>query len=178
VSSRDPDALLALFLHFSLLTAVSFGGLNSVLPEMQRYVVEVNGWLTAKQFGDIFALGQAAPAPNVMFVTTLGWMIAAWPGAIALTLALVLPSGTLTSLMIVLNARNPDAKIGRAVRRGLSPVTIGLVLASGWVLVSTVNEDWRGYAVTAVALALLLTTRVHPLWLIAAGALAGIAGLV
>jgi chromate transporter len=170
--------LLALFVHFFLLSAISFGGISAVLPDMQRYVVEVQPWFTAKQFGDVFALGQAAPAPNVMFVTMLGWLVSGWTGALTTTLALFLPGGILTVAMIRLNARNPDATLGRAIRRGLSPLTIGLVLASGWVMTTTVNQDWRGYALSVVSAALVLGTKLHPLALIAAGALAGMAGLV
>ncbi len=170
--------LSGLFLHFFLLSSISFGGISVVLPDMQRYVVEVNPWLTAKQFGDTFALGQAAPAPNVMFVTILGWLIAGWSGAITTTLALFLPGGILTVLLIRFNPGSATAKFGRAIRRGLSPVTIGLVLSSGWVLVSTVNDDWRGYALSVATMALVLGTKLHPLLLIAAGAAAGVAGLI
>ena len=45
---------------------------------MHRYVVEANHWLNGKQFADIYALAQAAPGPNMMFVTLLGWQLSGW----------------------------------------------------------------------------------------------------
>jgi chromate transporter len=64
------------------------------------------------------------------------------------------------------------------MRRGLTPITLGLMLASGWILMGSVNHDWRGYLLTLITVVLVLRTRWNPLWLIAAGALAGMAGLV
>ena len=42
--------LAVVFTQFSLL---SFGGTNSVLPEMQRQVVQVHHWLTAREFASL-----------------------------------------------------------------------------------------------------------------------------
>ena len=66
----------------------------------------------------------------------------------------------------------------RGMRRGLMPITLGLMLASGWILMGSVNRDWRGYLLTLLTVGLVIRTRWNPLWLIAAGALAGMAGLV
>ena len=73
--SQDED-LLAMFWQFTLLSLLAVGGLNSVIPDMQRYVVEGSGWLTARQFGEVYALSQATPGPNVMVVTMLGAIVA------------------------------------------------------------------------------------------------------
>jgi chromate transporter len=127
----------------------------------------------------VFALVQVAPGPGVMFVTAIGWLLAGWTGAALLTIAMFLPGVVMTSLMIRFNTFDPKARFGRALRRGLAPVTIGLVLASSWVLMDSVNHDWRGFALTAVAVLLVLRVRkVNPLVLIAAGALIGGLGIV
>jgi chromate transporter len=174
----DGDAMLAMFLHFAMLSLMSVGGINTVLPDVQRYVVEVNHWLTAKQFADSYALGQAAPGPNMMYVTLVGWLAGGWAGALITTVAMLVPTALLTLAVVRLDARAPDAPLGLAIRRGLAPITLGLILSSGWILVVSVNHDWRGYALTAVTALFVLRTRLNPLWLIAAGAVAGIAGIV
>jgi chromate transporter len=56
------------------------------------------------------------------------------------------------------------------------PLTIGLVIAGGWVLASAGDRGWRGLAVTAAAAALLLATRINPLWLLGAAGLLGALG--
>jgi len=83
-----------------------------------------------------------------------------------------------TLMFARVSARNPDAPLGRAIRRGLAPIAIGLTLASAWILVRSVNHDWRGYLATVLTVVIATRTGINPLWLILAGALAGMAGLV
>ena len=170
--------LTGLFLYFTMLSFIAVGGAPSVLPEMHRYVVDIHGWMTSTQFAEIYTLAQVAPGPNVMYIPLIGWQVAGWPGAAVLTLAMLLPSVTLTLLIARLYARHPKATMGIAIRRGLTPITIGLLFASGWILVPAANEDWRGYVLTALTVGLVLRTSLNPLWLLSAGAVAGIIGLV
>ena len=174
----DRVDVLGLFLQFLLLSAISFGGTNTVLPDMHRYVVEVHHWMTDKQFADAYTLAQATPGPKVLYVTLIGWQVAGWIGAAATTLAVTIPSVTITLAVLRLSERNPEAPLRRAIRAGLAPVAIGLMLSSGWILVRSVNHDWRGTLLTALALVLVLRTRWNPLWLLAGGAVAGITGMV
>ena len=174
----DRSDLVALFLHFLLLSFLAISGTPTVLPDMHRYVVEVHHWMTSPQFAAVYALAQVAPGPNVMYITLIGWQVAGWAGAAATTLPLLVPASTLTLLVGHLHTRHPQAALGRAMRRGLTPMTLGLRLASGWILMRSVNHDWRGYLLTLLALVLVLRTTWNPLWLIAAGALAGMVGLV
>jgi chromate transporter len=57
------------------------------------------------------------------------------------------------------------------------PITIGLTFASSLIIMRAVNHDWRGYLITLITVALVLRTPCNPLWLLAAGALAGLVGL-
>ena len=65
--------LLALFVHFASLSPLAIGGALGTSPEMHRYLVDERGWLSHTQFVDSIALAQAAPGPNILFVTLLGW---------------------------------------------------------------------------------------------------------
>jgi chromate transporter len=174
----DLAGLTALFLYFLMLSFLAVGGAPSVLPEMHRYVVEIHGWMTSTQFAELYTLAQVAPGPNVMYIPLIGWHIAGLPGAIATTIPMIVPSVTLTLLVAHLHARHPKAALGFAIRRGLTPITIGLILASGWILMTAVNDDWRGYVLTAATVVLVLRTSLNPLWLLGAGAVAGMLQLV
>ncbi len=170
--------VLGLFVQFLLLSAIAFGGTNTVLPDMHRYVVEVHHWMTDKQFADAYTLSQAAPGPKVLYVTLIGWQVAGWIGAAATTLAIAIPSAAITLAVVHLSARNREAPLRRAIRSGLAPIAIGLMLSSGWILARSVDHDWRATALTLSALVLVLRTRCNPLWLLAAGVVAGMTGLV
>jgi chromate transporter len=168
----------ALFLHFLLLWFVAVGGPSAILPDIYRYVVEVQQLMTSAQFAELYTLAQVAPGPNVMYVTLIGWHVGGWWGAAATTIPLLVPASTLTLLIGRLNERYPHARIGRAVRSGVMPITIGLMLASAMVLMGAVNHDWRGYLITAITAATVLRKSWNPLWLLAAGAVAGVLGIV
>ncbi len=168
----------AVFLYFLMLAFLAVGGAPSVLPEMHRYVVELHDWMTSAQFAQLYALAQVAPGPNVMYIPLIGWRIAGWAGAAATTIPFIVPSVTLTMLVAHLHARHPQAVLGAAIRRGLTPITIGLIFASGWILMPAVNHDWRGYLLTALTVMVVLRTTLNPLWLLAAGASAGMMGLL
>ena len=174
----DDSITLSLFLHFVLMSLMSIGGVGSVLPDIERYVVEVHHWMTAKQFVDAYALGNVAPGPNMMYVALIGWQVAGWAGASAAALGMIAPPATLTLAVIRWNALAADAPLGRALRAGLAPITLGLILASGLILVTSVSHDWRGYLLTCASIVILLRTKWNPLWLIGAGAIAGMMGLV
>jgi len=174
----DRIDLSALFLHFLALWFVAVGGPSTILPDIHRYVVEVHLLLNDAQIAEIYTLAQVAPGPNVMYVTLIGWHLAGWKGAAATTIPLLVPASTLTLLVGHFNERHPNAPIGRAIRRGLMPITIGLMLASATILMRAVNHDWSGYLITLITVAVVLRTSWNPLWLLAAGALAGMLGLV
>ncbi|MDB5901605.1 MAG: chromate transporter [Betaproteobacteria bacterium] len=172
------DELWALCLYFMMLSFLAIGGAGSVLPEMHRYVVEIHALMTSAQFAQLYSLAQVAPGPNVMYVPLIGWHVAGWIGAVSTMFAVVVPSFTLTFFIAHLHARHPKAAFGIAIRRGLTPITIGLLFASAWILLPAVNQDWRGYVLTALTVALVLRTPLNPIWLLAAGAIAGMTGMV
>ena len=172
------DNLWEMALHYLLLSALAVGGLGSVIPDIQRYVVEQNGWFTARQFGEIYALAQVIPGPNVLIVTMLGWLVSGWQGALAVTVALFIPGSIISSMVIRAGAHNPEARVAVTVRRGLAPVVIGLSMSTAWIMFSTISGDWRAVIVTLLSVILVLRTPLSPLWLIGAGAALGMLGVV
>lgn len=167
-----------LFVRFFILCTFAVGGLNTVMPGLFRYVVDEQGWLSARQFTDLYALGQAAPGPNALWVTLIGLQVASWQGALAATAAMLLPGIIFSLVMVTLQARNPNAPFAIAFRRGLAPIAIGLMFSSGWLLLRSAGHDWAGLAITFATVGLLLRTKLNPLLLLAGGALAGLAGAV
>ena len=115
--------VLQLFFEFALLSFVAFGGATALLPEMHRVVVENNHWLNDATFTHLYAIAQAAPGPNVLVVTLIGWEVAGLAGALAATAAMCLPMSILIYLLMV----------ARGLRAALtSTVIFGKLLASGF----------------------------------------------
>ncbi|WP_119153983.1 chromate transporter [Caldimonas tepidiphila] len=170
--------LLGLFGHFMLLSLLAIGGAISTVPEMHRYVVVQQQWLDDAAFTASIALAQAAPGPNLLFVAVLGYNIAGLTGAAVTMLASVLPSTTLVLCVTRWGQRRAEARGVRAFKAGLAPVTVGLLLSTGWILSEPSRDSLGAMGLIALTVAAALLTRLSPMWLVAAGAVAGALGWV
>jgi chromate transporter len=168
--------LLSLAAIFSQLSLLAFGGGNTILPEMQRQVVEVHRWMSQADFSAMFALAQAAPGPNMMVVTLIGWHVAGWPGVFVTSVAKFGPSSLVTIAAMHVWERFKDRPWRRYVQLGLVPMTAGLVAASAALIARASDTKVVLTAVTLAVAVLAERTRIHPLWLLAAGALIGLTG--
>ena len=171
--------LVDLLLHFASLSLLAIGGALATSPEMHRHLVEERGWMTTPQFNDAIAIAQAAPGPNILFVTLLGWQAGGAPGALAATLGILVPSSLATFAAWRWKTAREDAPLVAAIRLGLSPIAIGLTASAGWVVAAGGNgTDPALWGLTAGAAAVVARTRLNMLWLIGAGALLGALGVV
>jgi chromate transporter len=64
----------------------------------------------------------------------------------------------------------------RAFSSGMAPLTLGLLLATGWVLTAPVRDSWGALLLVPFTALMLLKTGVSPIWLVAAGAVVGALG--
>lgn len=154
--------LFALFLHFLSLSVFATGGAIALASDMHRYVVDEHGYITHAQFVDSIALAQAAPGPNILFVTVMGWQIAQLPGALATTLGLSLPALVFPMVVSRLNRLRQFDRALNALKRGLGPVALGLMAATCYLLVRELPGAWKGWAIAAATLAALTATRLPP----------------
>ena len=120
--------MLQLALYFALLSVVSVGGIPSVMPEMQRIVVDVQGWMSAAEYTQLFAIAQAAPGPNVLVTALVGWKIAGIPGGLVALGAFCAPAATLAYTVGGFWDRMRDAPWRKDVQRALVPITVGFIL--------------------------------------------------
>ena len=164
---------------FAIVSVVSFGGMMSGLPEIQRRMVDANGWMTERTFVDLYGLGYAMPGPNVMVATVVGFYVAGVAGALVATLAIGVPSALIALGVARVWHRFREARLRRVMERGLLAVTVGLTFAGGYLLMRGAAASWVAYALTIVTMAIVMRMpRLHPLWLIAAGGAIGLMGWV
>lgn len=162
-----------LVLIFSQLSVLAVGGIAPVLPEMQRQVVEVHGYMDRPTFAALFALAQAAPGPNMMISTLIGLHVAGLTGAVIATGALIGPSSVLTFVTARLWHRFRERPWRSVLQAGLVPVTVGLVAASAALLAGATTQGVATASITAITAGAVVFTRLHPLWLLAGGAALG-----
>lgn len=176
VHGLDSGVLLSLFLHFGMLSLLAIGGAITTAPDMQRYVVGERAWLTDAQFTSSVAIAQAAPGPNVLFVAVVGWNIAGLAGVAATLAGSLLPSTTLALAASRYGNRNRESRVMRAFSTGMAPLTLGLLLATGWVLTAPVRDSWGAMLLVPFTVLMLVKTTISPIWLVAVGAVVGALG--
>lgn len=164
----------ALGVTFAGVSLVAIGGANAVVPEIHRQVVERGGWLSSAEFAALFAIAQAAPGPNVLIASLIGWRLHGFSGLLVATLAMSGPSSLLALAAGRLSGGFARARLVGLLRAGLVPVAVGLILASGAVLARAAADGPVPFAVTALAAAVLTASRLNPLLVLIAGALAGL----
>ena len=174
-----------LFAHYLSLSLMSLGGAISTTSDMHRFLVVENQWLTQAQFNESIALAQAAPGPNVLFVALMGWhvgmnagsMTAALLGVATTMVGILLPSTILTYLASQWGHRNRELRAVRAFKQGMAPVVIALLLSTAWILGSSAGSetarDWPLWVLAIVTTMVIWRTRLHLLWMLAAGAVLG-----
>ena len=175
---RDDNILATLAIQFTIMSLLALGGANAVVPEIHRQAVEVGQWMTERQFADFFAISQAAPGPNVMIVTLVGYHVAGFSGALVTTLAMCGPTAVLAFFFARAWDRFKHARWRVAVQAGLVPISVGLVGASAIVLARAADHNWIAAAITGASAATAYWTRWNPLFVFAAAGILGLAGLV
>jgi chromate transporter len=174
----DGDILVTLAVQFAVMALLALGGANAVVPEMHRQAVELRGWMGEREFTDMFAIAQAAPGPNVMLVTLIGYHVAGVAGALVTTLAMCGPTAVLAHFLGRVWDRFKGAPWRMAVQSGLVPISVGLVGASAIVLTRAADHSWVAVVITVTTAATVYWTRLSPLWLIGIAGLIGLIGLV
>jgi len=188
---------LALFGHFFSLSLLAIGGAITTAPDMHRYLVDEQHWLTDPQFSASIALAQAAPGPNVLFIALMGWNVGlnaggglgagphAWwlalLGVFVAMMGILIPSTTLTYMAAQWGHRNRDLRAVRAFKAGMAPIVIALLIATGWLLTSAHGnpaQDWPVWALTFCSAMIVWKTKTHLLVLLGIGALLGATGIV
>jgi chromate transporter len=174
---------------------LAVGGAISTAPDMHRYLVTQQHWLTEAQFSSSIALAQAAPGPNVLFIALFGWQVGLnaaaasglpiWASALLgvsiSMLGTLLPSTVLTFSVARWGHRNRERRVVRAFKQGMAPLVIGILIATGVILTTaqgTSPDHWPLWLLTAVTTLLVWRTRIHLLWLLGAGAVLGGLGWV
>jgi chromate transporter len=166
---------LALGKVFALLSVVAVGGANGVLSEAHHQIVEINGWMSDKDFATVFAIAQAAPGPNVLYTSLIGWRLAGVWGLIAATLGMNGPSSVIAFAVARLKRRYGEVGHVRRASAALIPVAIGMILAAALTAGRVAAQRPLDVALVLAGAVVYTFLDFSPLWLLSCGAAIGIA---
>ncbi|NDY93117.1 chromate transporter [Ideonella livida] len=190
----SPTDWLDLIWRHLTLSLLAVGGAITLAPALHQYHVGEHAWLSEAEFAQALTLAQAAPGPNALFIALLGWQVGLhsaaggpwwWQGlcglaaALAVLAALLLPSSLLTLTLTRWTQRHRQHLGVRAFRQGLAPVVVGVLGAASMLLLQGQSGGrWpeARWAVAGVVMLLVWRTKLHLLWMLAAGAALGSLG--
>jgi chromate transporter len=165
------NPLLKLTVVFAPFSLAAVGGILSILAGVQHETVDVQHWMTGREFIELFAVSRGSPGPGSMLITLIGWKVAGWSGALVATLALYVPSAALMLVVAKVWNRYRGRTWHSAIQNGLAPIGTGLIMSGILSLFRLAEAGPLSWGV-AIGSALVLGFRpkVHPLILLLAGA--------
>ena len=166
-----------LFLIFFKVGLFSFGGGYAILPLMQHEVVDVNKWISFKEFMDIVAVSQITPGPiSINLATHVGYRIGGVIGSTIATTSVILPSIIIISLIVIFLKKFNKLPVVQRVFKALRITVVGLILAAGIALFVKENFiDYKSYIIFASVLIGGLLFKIGSITLVI---LSGIAGAI
>ncbi len=171
--NSNGNPILALLWTFGLMSLFAVGGANSAIPEMQRVAVDVQHWMSDKEFADLFAISQLSPGPNVLIVTLIGYSVAGIAGALVATVAMCGPTAVLAYCVSRLLQRSQHARWPAIIQAALVPLSIGLMAASALILARSSDQSVPAALMTMAAAVVAFATRLNPFWMLLAGGIFG-----
>jgi chromate transporter len=166
-------ALSSLFWVFLKTGAVLFGSGYVLLALLRADLVDRLGWVTEGQLLDAIAVGQFTPGPVFTTATFIGYLVAGTPGAALATLGIFLPAFVYVAISAPFIPRLRASRTMGAVLDGVTVASLALMAHVTWQLGRASLVDITTVLISAISVALLLTTRVNSAWLVLAGAAVG-----
>jgi chromate transporter len=162
-----------LFLAFLRIGAFSFGGGYAMLPLIRREVVERYRWIAEDDFLELLTLAQSAPGPvSLNIAVFVGYARRGHAGALAAVAGVMLPAfAAILSIAVFFSDIAGENRVVEAIFRGLRPAVVALMVAPLAGLAK--NLGWRRIILAALVAVAIWRQGVSPVWLLAAGAVAG-----
>lgn len=175
--------LTQLFLTFLMIGAVSFGGGYSMIPLIQKEVVERHQWMTLEEFTDVIAVAGMSPGPiatnSAIFI---GYDEAGVVGAIVSAFAMVLPSLVIILIVAAFFMKMNQLRSVKSAFYGLRAVITGLIIYAAYIFArrSYAFTEFSWHAVSlviifALSLFALIKLKIHPIFVIMLSGIVGIA---
>ncbi|KIE46908.1 chromate transporter family protein [Clostridium argentinense CDC 2741] len=165
---------LQMFFTFFKIGIFTFGGGYSMIPLIEKEVVNKNKWLTKKEISDLLSLSQTLPGSvTINSATLIGYKILQLEGSIIATLGVVLPSFIII-LIISLFFTNV-AQLGsiQAFLHGVQSAIISLILFSAISLKKESIEDKLNWIILIISLISMILFHINPIIIIFIGIIIG-----
>lgn len=147
--------LIDLYLTFTKVGSMLFGGGYAMLPILQREIVDNKKWATADQLADYYAVGQCTPGViAVNTATFIGSQQAGIAGGVAATLGVVTIPCILILIIAAFLSNFMDSVIVAHAFNGIRACVTALILVSVIKMFKGAVKDWPTRCIYIIVLAL------------------------
>jgi chromate transporter len=170
------EILVKLFISFFKIGAFSFGGGYAMLPLIKEEIIGVHGWLTNAEFIDIVAVSEMTPGPiAINSATFLGFKVSGILGSIVATVAVILPSFIIMSIIIHFLNKFKNSPYSDWFFIGIRPIVLGLVASAAVSVAMDAFIDIKSILICIALFYLVTFKKLNPIFAII---LAGITGVI
>ncbi|MBQ5492183.1 MAG: chromate transporter [Treponema sp.] len=183
-------SLLRLFFIFFYIGLFAVGGGLVAATFMKQALVDTYGLVSAEKFYSMLAISESTPGPiGINMATYIGTELYGPAGGVVCTVAEVLPSLVIIMVIARFFMKFNDNPLVKGAFSTLRPATSGMILVAllPVFLMSLLNTGaytasgnlldlfvWKAWIFYALCLVVLFKTKLHPIVIIAAGAVFGI----
>lgn len=166
--------LWQLFISFLKIGCFTFGGGYAMIPLIEREVIDRKAWIARADFLDLLTLAQSAPGPIALNTAVfVGYKMRGLAGAVASLAGVVIPSFVIILVVAIFFADVRNNAVVDAAFKAMRPAVVALIIAP---IVGLARGMHAWLIALAVAVALLVWgTGLSPIYLLIAGAAAGLA---
>ncbi|MBF9255667.1 chromate efflux transporter [Pontibacter sp. 172403-2] len=162
-----------LFFIFFKIGAILYGSGYVLFAYMDEALVQQNHWLTRQQLTDAISVGQITPGPILSSATFAGYLISGVWGGVLATIAIFLPSFFIAFFVHRLLAFINRHVLLRKFLNIVNAASVALIAAVAIQMAGVFMGQWQSMVILVMSLALVLLTKVNPVWLIALGSCVG-----
>ena len=165
--------LSALFRSFFKIGLFTFGGGYAMLPLIEAEIIDRRRWLSRNEFLELLTLAQSSPGPIAINTSVfIGYKTRGVAGAVAAVCGAVLPSFVCILTIAIFFAQVRHNAVVDAAFKGMRPAVVALIVVPTIALARGMHPAL--IVVTVAAALAVWQFSLSPIWLIAAGAAAGI----
>ncbi|MBN1582425.1 MAG: chromate transporter [Anaerolineae bacterium] len=168
--------LLNLFIAFTKLGAVGYGGGPAMIPLIQEEAVERQEWMTEEDFIDTLAMGNALPGPIATKMSFfIGYKVGGWAGAFLALFGLLWPSTVLMMVLGIFFLKFKDMPYAQAMLKAVRPVVFALLAYTAYTVLPKSVKSWHTGLIAVVAFVAVAILNIHPALTILIAAVLGLA---
>lgn len=162
-----------LFLLFLKIGSILYGSGYVLFAFLDAELVS-KGLLSKQELVDAIAVGQFTPGPVFSSATFIGWQVAGWPGAIAATVGIFLPSFLFVALLNPLIPKLRKSAVMSAFLDAVNISSVAIIIAICVEMGKESIHDWRTILIAVLGfMAMLLFKKINSAWIVLGGSVTG-----